>query len=230
MFRRSLIFAGAVFVVLAVLFGAFNLLALGARHVFAVHSSYTRVRSLAVISGDGDVHLTGAPAGSPVLVVAHVTESFAAPQLVAADMTESFAAPHRRALRRSPRALRLTYSCSSALPECGVSYDVTVPAGVSVTVSAGDGTVAATGLTASHISLVSGNGNVRAVLTRPAANLRASSGNGAVTLVVPDVTYAVHASSGNGNVSDGSLTIDPRSPRRIDANSGNGDVTISAAR
>lgn len=48
--------------------------------------------------------------------------------------------------------------------------------------------------------------------------------------MVPDVSYAVHASSGNGNVSDQSLTIDPHSPRRIDASSGNGEVTITAAR
>jgi Toastrack DUF4097 len=216
MLRRSLIFVGAVVVVFAVLAGAFNLLALGARHTFAARSSYTGVRSLVLGSGDGDVHLTGAPSGSPVHVVAHVTESFAAPR--------------RRALRPAAGALRLSYSCPGGIPGCSVSYDVAVPAGVSLTVSAGDGTVDATGLNASHVSLESGNGNVSAVLSEPAASLRASSGNGTVTLVVPDVSYVVHASSGSGNVSERSLKFATHSTHRIDASSGNGDVTITAAR
>jgi hypothetical protein len=216
MLRRSLIFVGAVFVVFAVLAGAFNLLALGARHTFAARSSYSGVRSLVVDSGDGDVHLTGAPAGSSVHVVAHVTESFGA--------------PHRRALRSAAGAVRLTYSCPGGIPGCSVSYDVTVPAGVSVTVSAGAGTVDATGINTSHVSLESGDGDVSAVLSEPATSLRASSGNGTVTLVVPDVSYAVHASSGTGNVSERSLKFAPHSAHRIDASSGNGDVTITAAR
>jgi Putative adhesin len=214
--RRVLILAGVLFVVLAVAAGAFNLLALGATHRFSVRSSYAGIRSLEVDSGSGDVHLTGAPAGSPVVVVAHVTESFGA--------------LHRRALEPGPGILRLAYSCPRASVDCSVSYDVTVPAGVMVRANTGDGDVDATGLDSPQISLQSGNGGVNATLSQPAASLSASSGNGDLTLVVPDVSYAVHASSGNGTVSDGSLSIDPHSPRRIDASSGNGDVTITAAR
>jgi DUF4097 and DUF4098 domain-containing protein YvlB len=99
---------------------------------------------------------------------------------------------------------------------------------VTVTVHAGDGSVHATGLAAPGVNLESGNGDVSATLSQPAASLSASSGNGDVNLTVPDVSYAVHASSGNGTVIDGTLTIDPHSPRRIDASSGNGDVTITA--
>jgi hypothetical protein len=214
--RRLLIVVGALFVVAAVAAGAFNLLALASTHRFSLRSSYTGIRTLEVDGGSGDVHLTGAPAGSPVVVVAHVTESFGA--------------PHRRALEPRPGALRLTYSCLGGSVQCGVSYDVTVPAGVPVTANTGDGDVRATGLDSPQIRLASGNGDVVARLSRPAAHLTADSGNGNVTLVVPDVSYAVSASSGNGNVTDGSLRLDSGSPRRIDANSGNGNVTITAAR
>lgn len=215
MLRRLLIVIGALFVVAAVAAGAFNLLALASTHKFSVRSSYTGIRTLEVDSGSGDVHLTGAPAGSSVVVVEHVTESFAA--------------PHRRAEHRRPGALRLTYTCPSGSVDCSVSYDVTLPAGVLLTANAGDGDVDATRLDSSQISLESGNGDVNATLSRAADHLAVRSGNGDVTLVIPDVSYAVRASSGNGTVTDQSLTIDPHSPRRIDASSGNGDVTITAA-
>ena len=213
--RRLLIFIGAAIVILMIMAGAFNLLALGARHTFSVRSSFAGVRALEVDAGDGDVHLSGAPAGSPVVLVAHVTESFGA--------------PHRRVLKPRPGALLITYSCATDV-DCSVSYDVTVPAGATVTASSGDGTVDARALDAPQISLQSGNGDVNATLIRPATSLSASSGNGSVTLVVPDVSYAVHASSGSGEVNDQSLSINPRSPRRIAASSGPGDVTITAAR
>jgi hypothetical protein len=216
MLRRSLIVIGALFVAAVVAAGAFNLLALASTHRFSLRSSYTGIRSLEVDGGSGDVHLTGAPAGSPLVVVAHVTESFGA--------------PHRRALEPRPGALRLTYSCLGGSVQCGVSYDVTVPAGVAVTANTGDGNVRATGLDSPQISLESGNGDVNATLSRGADRLTATSGNGDVTLAVPNVSYAIHATSGNGNVTDQSLIVDSRSPRRIDASSGNGDVTITAAR
>jgi hypothetical protein len=213
--RRSLIVIGTLFVAAAVAAGAFNLLALASTHRFSLRSTYAGIRSLEVDGGSGDVHLSGAPAGSPVVVVAHVTESFGA--------------PHRRALEPRPGALRLTYSCPSGGVQCGVSYGVTVPAGVPVTANTGDGNVGGTGLDSPQIRLESGNGDVDASLSRPAARLTASSGNGDVNLVVPDVSYAVNASSGNGDVTDRSLTVDSQAPRRIDANSGNGNVTITAA-
>jgi hypothetical protein len=213
--RRTFTVIGAVVVLLLIAAGAFNALALGARHRFTVRSSYAGVRTLEVDSGSGDVHLTGAPAGSAVNVASHVTEGFTA--------------PHRHVLEPRLGALRVTYGCGTSI-DCSVSYDVTVPAGVTVTVNAGDGDITGARLDASRISLESGNGDVSATLTQPATALSANSGNGDVTLVVPATTYAVQASSGNGDVNDQSLSIDHHSPRRIDASSGNGDVTITAAR
>jgi hypothetical protein len=213
--RRLLTVIGALVVALLVAASAFNLLALASVHRFSVRSSYTGVTSLAVDSGDGDVHLIAAPPGSPVVLVAHVTEAFTA--------------PHRHALRPRPGALTITYDCPVDV-ECSVSYEVSVPAGVTLNVSTGNGSVDASGLSAAHISLSSGNGDVNATLARPASSLTASSGNGNVTLVVPDTTYDLHASSGNGNVNDQTVSTNHRSPRRIDASSGNGDVTITAAR
>jgi hypothetical protein len=235
--RRLLIFIGALFVVASVGAGAFQLLALAATHKYSVRASYTGIRTLQVDTSEGDVHLTGAPAGSPVTVVENVSESFAAAR--------------RRAENPRPGALRLTYTCPSDASEniaCRVSYDVTVPAGLQVTVNtdagdvhatgldssqisleSGEGDVSATGLDSSEINLQTGEGDISATLRRPAANLRASSGEGSVTLMVPDVSYAVSASTGEGTVSYPSLTIDPHSLRRIDASSREGDVTISAA-
>jgi hypothetical protein len=213
--RRFFAFVGGLVVALLVAAGAFNLLAVASVHRFSVRSSYSGVTSLAVSTGSGDVHLRGAPAGSPVVVVAHVTEAFTT--------------PHRHALRPRPGALTLNYSCA-VFVECSVSYDVSVPAGVTVKASSGDGDVDARGLSAAQISLSSGNGDVNATLTRPASTLSASSGDGNVTLVVPDTTYDLHASSGNGSVNDQTVRIDHASPRRINASSGNGDVTVTTAR
>lgn len=210
--RRLMIWIGALVVVLAVAAGAFNLLALGARHTFSVRATYAGIRSLVVDSGNGDVHLRTAPAGSPVMLVSYVTEGFSS--------------PHRHASEPRPGQLVLSYSCGTIV-DCSVSYDVTVPAGVPVTASSGDGDVHATGLDSPRVSLHSGNGDVTASFSHPATSLTASSGDGDVTLIVPDTTYNLHASSGNGNVNDQSISVDDHAPRRIDASSGNGDVTVT---
>jgi FAD dependent oxidoreductase TIGR03364 len=69
-----------------------------------------------------------------------------------------------------------------------------------------------------------------AQLLHPAQQPEASSGAGDIVLTVPNVAYAVTTSSGVGNITDSSLSIDPGSPRRINASAGAGDVTIQASR
>lgn len=78
--------------------------------------------------------------------------------------------------------------------------------------------------------LSSGAGDIHAQLLHPAQQLEASSGAGDIVLTVPNVAYAVTTSSGVGNITDSSLSIDPGSPRRINASAGAGDVTIQASR
>ena len=231
--RILLALIGALIVIAIVLLGSWTLLDLAARHTFAVRSSFRGVTSLEVDSGSGDVHLSAAPEGSALVVVAHVTE----------DLTS----PHREALRRPGGVLRLTDGCGSILnTQCSVSYDIAVPAGTRVDAGSGAGDVTANGLTtdasvdlhsgagdvtavalsAPVIKLSSGAGDVAGQLTRVANSIDASSGAGDVTLTVPNASYAVSAGSGAGTVSDSSLRVDPASPFRISAHSGAGNVTI----
>jgi Putative adhesin len=220
-----------------VLWGAWQLLNLAARHTFDARAAYTAVRSLVVDDGSGEVVLSGAPAGAQLTVVEHVTENLSSPT--------------RHAVRDSAGVLRLTAGCSTVLGTgCKVSYEIAVPAGIpvlassgagdvtasdlsttaSVSLSSGAGLVSATRISAPDLSLASGAGEVSAQMTQPPTRLVSRSGAGDISITVPNVTYAVHASSGAGTVSDQTLRIDPASPRRIDATSGAGDVTIAVIR
>ena len=213
--RRLMIWIGGLFVTLAIAAGAFNLIALAAQHRFSVRTTYAGIHSLTVDSGVGDVHLTAAPAGSPVVLVAHVTEGFGS--------------PHRHVTEPRPGELVIGYSCGTIV-DCSVSYDVSVPAGSPVTAKSGDGDVDATALDSPKVRLQSGNGDVNGSFSTPPTSLVASSGSGDVTLIVPNTTYALHATSGNGSVNDQSISVDDRAPRRIVASSGNGDVTVTTGR
>ena len=231
--RFVLALIGALLVIAMVLLGAWTLLDLTARHTFAARSSFHGVTSLKLDSGSGDIHLTGAPAGSALVVVEHVTEGLTAPR--------------RKTLRGPGGALQLKQDCAAFMDmECSVSYDITVPAGTAVVAGSGAGDVTASGLstdgsldlhsgagdvtataiTASVIKLSSGAGDVAGQLNHVARTLHASSGAGDVTLAVPNVSYAVDAHSGAGTVSDSDVRIDPSSPLRISATSGAGNVTI----
>jgi Toastrack DUF4097 len=235
--RLPLTVLGALFLAFLIACGAFELIDRASSRAFDVSASYAGVHSLEVDGGTGDVSLNAAPAGSELVVVEHVTEGLATPD--------------RTAVRGADGALRLSATCSPGISNyCWVSYTIAVPPGVAVDagsgegdvvarglsttaplkLSSGDGDVSALGVSAGNVTLQSGNGDVTATLDRAPTQLQAGSGNGDVTLTVPNTTYAVHASSGgNGTLSDGTLRIDPSSPRTITASSGNGDVTVTAA-
>lgn len=214
--RLTLTVLGALLLVFLIACGAYGLSDVAARHSYEIRESYHSVRSLQVDGGDGDVHLVGAPAGSPVAVVEHVTEGLTSPD--------------SHAVLAAGGVLHLSNACTVIFSNsCGASYTIAVPPGVSVDADSGGGDVDAHGVSAADLTLESGNGDVTATLDQAPVRLRASSGNGDVTLTVPNTTYAVDASSGNGTVSDGTLRIDPTARRTITATSGNGDVTVKAA-
>jgi hypothetical protein len=233
--RRALAVLGGLLLAFLIGIGAYSLLDIASRHSFDVSASYTGVRSLAVDGGSGDVHLTGGAAGAGVVVVEHITEGLFA--------------PHREAVRSAGGALHLSASCQSTANNCGVSYTIAVPPGVSVHADSGGGSIDARGLSATtllelrsgsgdvnaldvsatNVTLESGNGDVTATLDQASTRLDASSANGDINLTVPDTTYAVRASADNGTVSDQTLRTDPSARRAITAHSGNGDVTIRAA-
>ncbi|HLJ02572.1 MAG TPA: DUF4097 family beta strand repeat-containing protein [Solirubrobacteraceae bacterium] len=226
----------AIVVVGLVLVGAFGILDVAARHSFAVRAAYADVRSLNIDSGSGNVTVTGDPGARAVTVTAHVTEGLFR--------------PGREASLRGG-VLRVTASCRGFTPNCSVSYDVTVPAGIevvassgagdvralrldsgaSLVLSSGAGDISATDVRAGTIKLSSGAGNISAELGTPAQSLTASSGVGDINLEVPGtVAYSVDATSGVGHVSDSQISTQPNAPRRIHASSGTGDVSITPVR
>lgn len=234
--RLTLTVLGALLLTFLIACGAYGLSDVAARHSFDIRTSYPGVQALQVEGGDGDVHLTAAPAGSAIAVVEHITEGLTS--------------PHSEAVLAADGVLHLSAGCSSVFSNsCGASYSISVPAGVAVDARSADGSVEASNLTtsralklrssngdvtalgiqAANVTLQSGNGDVAATLDQAPTRLEAGSGNGDVTLTVPNTTYAVHASAGNGTVSDSTLRTDPSSSRTISVSSGNGDVTIRAA-
>ncbi len=139
--------------------------------------------------------------------------------------------------------LTLSYDCQ----DCGVDYDVRVPTGTTVTVTAdtGDvsltaiggpvtassdtGTVTGDQLATSQAHLTSETGDVRASFTHAPATVYAATQTGSVDVTVPPGTpYAVHASAQTGKVHTGVAQAD-NSPHVITAKAETGDVTVRAA-
>jgi hypothetical protein len=235
--RALLTLIGALVALALVFAGAYNLLDLSARSTFITRASYLGVRSLVVESGNGDVHLTGAPPGGRLRILEHVTEGLTTPA--------------RTTISGGAKTLYIRSHCVFILSEeCSVDYQIAVPPNTTVRVSTGAGDITvrnltsraslrlssgagdidATAISAPDVTLSSGAGDIHATLLHPAQLLEASSGAGDLVLSVPNVAYAVTTSSGVGNITDSSLRIDPSSPRRINASAGAGDVTIRASR
>ncbi|MCX4748452.1 DUF4097 domain-containing protein [Kitasatospora sp. NBC_01287] len=139
--------------------------------------------------------------------------------------------------------LTLTYSCPD---DCGIDYQVDVPAGTAVRISAGTGDVhlsglsaevrAATGtgqvealgLTSGTATLTSDTGDVSATFTTAPGSLTATTATGNVKVVLPNGGYAVTAEADTGSVK---VTVpqDAASGHAIDARSSTGDVTVTHA-
>ncbi|MFF7633971.1 DUF4097 family beta strand repeat-containing protein [Kitasatospora sp. NPDC008050] len=179
-----------------------------------------------VIKGDtGNIRVVGA--GSGVHVVEHQNYGSKAP-----------ASTHTVA----DGTLTLTYSCH----DCGIDYDVDVPAGTDVKVSegtgdvhlsglsagvqasTGTGSVEGVGLTSASASLGSSTGNVSATFTGVPGSVTAKTSTGNVKVVVPAGGYAVKATADTGSVKV-SVPQDGASGHAIDAESDTGNVTVSHA-
>ncbi|MEU6232704.1 hypothetical protein [Kitasatospora sp. NPDC047058] len=136
--------------------------------------------------------------------------------------------------------LTLTYDCD----DCGVGYEIDVPAGTKVRVTAETGGVRLTGLAGEVEATVSTGGVEASGLTSPTALLRsetggieasfatapgrveARTGTGGVRLRVPaGDAYAVDASTGTGGV-DVAVPRQPGAPRSILARAETGGVTV----
>ena len=232
-----------------------QLLDLAARQTTTARATYDGVRALEV-EGDGDVRITGAPAGAPVRVVARVTEGLRSPQ--------------RQAERDADGTLRLSSSCPAFFTgECAVRYDVSVPPGVAVVADSGAGDVTAEDLTSDaavalqtsagdvaldgvdapelrlhssagdvvardvgseRVEATSSAGDVRLSLRVAPRSLDVDSSAGDVEIVVPDAVYRLDADTTAGDVDTRSVRVDPDADRTIRARSSAGDVRIDARR
>jgi len=252
--RRALLAAAALLALALVVTGSFSILDLAARHTSTQRATFDDVRAL-VVEDASDVRVIGAPAGTPVTVLARITEGLRGPGRVAE--------------RDAGGVLRLSASCPGFFGgQCGVLYEIRVPSGTLVRVasdsgdvraenlvarepielysSAGDvtaidvtapaielsssaGDVEARGLSADRIRAESSAGDVAVALRTPAERLVAHSSAGDVEVLVPDTVYDLAASSSGGDV-DARVRSDPDSPRELTARSSAGDVRVAVSR
>jgi hypothetical protein len=96
-----------------------------------------------------------------------------------------------------------------------------------VTVDGGSGDVSLEAVAGRRIQVGTSSGNASLHARAPAPELvTVRSGSGNVDLVVPGEAWRVETSTGSGNVDVRDLVQDPDAPRRIQAISRSGDVTI----
>lgn len=137
--------------------------------------------------------------------------------------------------------LKLSYSCS----QCGVGYQVRVPAGTKLRLKentggirlldlSGDiqaqtvtGGVDATGLRAANVTLTSTTGGVSARFAAPPARAELRTGTGGVELTVPDgQAYAVDAHAGTGGT-EVSVPTQAGAPHTLVAKADTGGVKVT---
>jgi hypothetical protein len=204
--RLALYVVFALLGLFLVVVGTISLLDLAARKTTVEVKSYPGVERL-VIDDASNVRLTSAPAGADLRVRAKVTEGLRTPD---------------RNVERSDGTLHLSSGCGFVFGgNCGVDYEIAVPAGTSVDVDATAGDIHAEDLTSTvPVKLESSAGDVSAVdVTAPELVLSSSAG---------DVdARGVRAERVAGESSAGDVSLSLRTPpRRVDAHSSAGDVNI----
>jgi hypothetical protein len=229
--RRALLVIAGLVALFLVALGTYNLLDLASRHTTTAQASYDNVHAL-VVEDASDVRLTSAPAGDPLRVVTHITEGLRE--------------PGRSAERTGGGGLRLSSSCPGFFGgQCSVDYEIRVPAGttVNVSASAGDvsaedlkttqplelhtsaGDVSATGVSAPSIELSSSSGDVQARrLSGDRIELDSSAGDVVASLETPAEQLLAHSSAG-----DVELLV-PDAVYRVDATSSAGDADADNVR
>jgi len=206
--RRALTILASLVVVAMVAVTTYGLLDLAAGHTSEARAAYPDVRSIVVEDGNSDVRLVGAPAGTRLQVVARVREGLRSPE--------------RRVERLAGGELRLSSSCPAFLGgNCGVDYEVRVPAGTEVRARTTAGDLWASGLRGARpVVLQTAAGDIEARDVR-APRLRLQSSAGDVTageVRAPEVDVVTSA----GDVTVELLTI----PERLSARTSAGDVEL----
>ena len=189
------------------------------------------VTGLVVRGSVGNVSITGGDR-STVAITAHLVYRGSAPVLTR---------------RVTGGVLDLGYRCPSNSRHCGVSFDLTVPRGLGMTVrlqvgqirlsglsgtitaSTGVGQIQASGMSGPRVRLTTGPGMISAGFTAPPQQVVARSGVGSVTIRVPSGTvYRVTASAQVGSVRV-SVPRAATSSHVIEATTGTGTVTVTGS-
>jgi hypothetical protein len=189
------------------------------------------VTGLVVRGSVGNVSITGGDR-STLAITAHLVYRGSAPVLIR---------------RVTGGVLDLGYSCPSSSRKCVVSFDLTVPRGLGMTVRLGVGNIRlsglsgmitastnvgqiqASGMSGGRVRLTTGPGMISVGFTAPPQQIVASSGVGSVTIRVPSGTaYRVAASAGIGSVRV-SVPRSAASPHVIQATTGTGTVTVAGS-
>jgi hypothetical protein len=124
--------------------------------------------------------------------------------------------------RFSAGVASLGYQCRNPEGDCGLDGTLTVPAGMAVSASTGDGQVTADGITGA-VTLSTGGGDVAA--NGVSGPLSVSTGDGGVQATGIAATQ-VSVSSGSGDVE----IVFTRVPRTVQVKTGNGNITIVVPR
>ena len=110
--------------------------------------------------------------------------------------------------------------------QCTMTYDVSVPRGLPVTVTDATGNLTVSGFSG-QVTLSDGSGDITLTFTKAPKRVDVTDGSGDITLILPrgSTAYQVRARSASGDVSD-AVKTSPSSPNVIIASDGSGDVSI----
>jgi hypothetical protein len=189
------------------------------------------VTGLVVRGSVGNVSITGGDR-STVAITAHLVYGGSAPVLIR---------------QVTGGVLDLGYQCPSGSRHCVVSFDLTVPRALGMTVrlqvgqirlsglsgtvtaSTGVGQIQASGMSGPRVRLTTGPGMISAGFTAPPQQIVASAGTGSVAIRVPSGTaYRVAASTGVGAVRV-AVAQAAASSHVIQATTGTGTVTVTGS-
>ena len=141
--------------------------------------------------------------------------------------------------------LRFTSGCETVADDCAVNYRIEVPATVaahadsgggaigatalagSIDVTSGGGKVHGSGITSASFVARTGGGPVEVQFAASPEKVAVESGGGDVTLRLSNEEYAVSASAFGGR-STIDVPVDNTSRRKINLNSGGGDIIVAA--
>jgi hypothetical protein len=173
-------------------------------------ASYAGVESIVIDLGAGGITLTGT-AGQDVAVRTTLHSFLSRDPVYAQSVTDG--------------VLTITGSCPPPSINCGVDEELTVPAGVSVTVRMSAGEIHATGLDVPRFQAAIGAGRIEAAFVRPPDLVDINTETGEVTATVPDVGYRIDAVANTGTT-DIDLRQDHDANRSLRVRAGTGSVTL----